>query len=161
MRKGGRPLPTLATIIRNNWDEFSENRHTDICDIYTNYAMVRHFAIFMQEKGWLQPVVQSFKNRINVLTDSSKQNVPPGKLLEQAVNMPLKNIQLEFDQWMEANYQVEMFRNADDLRIKLSEIQEEVNRNKDVCDVSEMQVIVKECQRLRNESGYSTRQPKH
>lgn len=155
VRKGGRSLPTLATIIRNNWDEFSENKHTDICDIYTNYAMVRHFAIFMQEKGWLQPVVQSFKNRINVFTDSSKQNVPPVKLLEQAVNMSLKNIQSEFDQWMAANYQVEMFRDANDLRIKLSEIKNELSDNKDLCNGSEIQAILEECKKIQAESGYS------
>ncbi len=118
------PLPTLRTIIQNNWSEFTPSNATSLCEVVNNYAMVRHFAIYLQEKKWLQKLVTSYKNRRNSQNDSTLLvNKTPIEIVEEAIGLPIGNVQLSFNQWMSDNYHIDTNTkvNAYEIRNKIED----------------------------------------
>ncbi len=100
----GLMLPRLHSLLENNWDEFSIAPGVSACDVALNYALAKHFAIYLQEKDMLRKVVTAFKERKNVLVDISFRNETDIELLEKALNKSLKDIQADFDEWMDNTY---------------------------------------------------------
>ena len=90
----------LQRIIRLNWDAFEHSTETDPCDITWNYALVKHLALWFQESGKLNAVVQAFRNRKNACVDTSYVNQTGLELLETATGMPADTFQLVFDRWL-------------------------------------------------------------
>jgi hypothetical protein len=87
-----------------NYDRFAFHEGNNNCEIALNYALVKHFAIFLQETGMLQKTITGFKNRKNVLVDTLYRNETDVDVLERVFNKPLDEIQLEFDNWLRNIY---------------------------------------------------------
>jgi hypothetical protein len=102
----GLMFPRLISLIENNWDEFSVSPGISACNVALNYALTKHFAIYLQEKGLLKNVVTAFKERKNVFIDITFDNETDIQVLERALNKPLSTIQADFDEWMKATYNV-------------------------------------------------------
>jgi hypothetical protein len=119
-----RPLPFLLNMIYNNWSEFTPNDATTICELSVNYAMAKHFAMYMEDIGVLQDVVGAFKNRQNVFLDSTMENEPPVKILEKALHQNLGDIQMAFDTWLNEKYNITTKRDIDYIIQKLERIQD-------------------------------------
>jgi len=107
------PLPILRTIIEENWSEFTPNDATSLCELSVNYAMAKHFAMYLEDKELLQTVVSAYKNRKNVFVDTLYSNESTITILETALNKNLNTIQQDFDDWLETEYEINTKRNAD------------------------------------------------
>jgi hypothetical protein len=104
--KSDNPLPLLRTIFNNNWDEFSSNNTTTICELSVNYALAKHFAMFLEDKGELPLVVDAFKNRRNIFVDTRLTNINSVQVMEQVLNQNLSETQQEFDKWLFTKYKI-------------------------------------------------------
>jgi hypothetical protein len=144
-----RPLPLLINLIDNNWSEFTPNNATTICELSVNYAMAKHFAMYMEDIGVLQDVVGAFKNRKNVFLDPSIENVSPVQILEDTLYQNLGEIQMAFDTWLNEKYNITIKRDTDYVIHKLERIQELEYMCND--DDPKCQQFREDYQRLRNE----------
>lgn len=104
--KAGNQLPKLKTIINGNWDGFLLNENNSPCDVAYNYAVVKHFAIYMQQHGLLEKMMLAFKERKNVFTDTLSKNESSMTLVEKATGMKIDSLQNSFDQWMNITYKI-------------------------------------------------------
>ncbi len=116
------PLPILRTIIEKNWSEFTPNDATTLCELSVNYAMAKHFAMYLEEKELLPTVVKAFKNRKNVFVDTTYTNESSVTILEKALNKDLTIIQQEFDTWLNDVYKVTTKRETDYVKERVDEI---------------------------------------
>ena len=57
--------------------------------------------------------MQRFKNRKNVFLDSTMENESPVKILENALNQNMGEIQLAFDTWLNEKYNITIKRDTD------------------------------------------------
>lgn len=87
-----------------NTDRFTFHESNNNCEIALNYALVKHFAIYLQATGMLQPVVDGFKNRKNVMVDTLGIDETDIQVLEKVYNKPFVEIQADFDKWLSQNY---------------------------------------------------------
>ncbi len=120
--KTNSPLPFLSTIIENNWSEFMPNSATSICDLSINYAMAKHFAMYLERQDLLPKVVTAFKERKNVLVDTSYSNESSISILENALGKKMPVIQSEFDQWLKANYRISARRDISSIKNRLERL---------------------------------------
>ena len=116
------PLPILRTIIDNNWNEFTPNDATSLCELGVNYAMAKHFAMYLEEKELLPTVVTAYKNRKNVFVDTTYANENPVDILQHALQKDLATIQLEFDTWLHDEYGITTTRETDFIKERVDEI---------------------------------------
>ncbi|MEO5570476.1 MAG: hypothetical protein ABIT08_08915 [Bacteroidia bacterium] len=107
---------SLRYIITQNWDGFKVGPNNDICDIAYNYAYSKHFALFLQEKKLLKPVLQAFSNRQNVFTDTANVNETDFEILERSMGIKMNEIQNQFNAWFDSVYvkkdQVTIYKNT-------------------------------------------------
>jgi hypothetical protein len=108
--KSDNPLPLLRTIFNNNWDEFTSNNTTTICELSVNYALAKHFAMFLEDKGKLPLVVEAFKKRRNLFVDTTLININSVQVMEEALNQNLSDTQQEFDKWLFTKYKISVHR---------------------------------------------------
>jgi hypothetical protein len=106
----GLMIPRLTSLIENNWDEFSVSPELNACDVALNYALSKHFAIYLQQNGWLPDVITAFKERKNVLEDTASQNESDFEVLERALHKSMPEIQSEFDAWMQSTFNLHTTR---------------------------------------------------
>ena len=97
-------VPSLKSMVEDNRDEFAVTPGKNACDISLNYALVKHFMIFLQEKGMLKQVIQAFKNRMNVMVDTTAENETDLQVLEKAFSKDIASIQSDFDGWLYSTY---------------------------------------------------------
>lgn len=97
-------IKPLKFLIGENWSGFTVNSYKDACETAVNYALAKHFAIFMQEHNWLQPVVTAFRDRKNVFTDTSYVNKSSIEILENSIGLKIDSIQKIFDKWLYITY---------------------------------------------------------
>jgi hypothetical protein len=106
-RKAGKPLPQLAQLIDENWDGFFFNETNTACDVALNYAMAKHFAIYLQEQNLLKPVLQAFKNRKNVFSDvNTTTNESSESVLARATGKSMEKLQADFFNWLKDVYKI-------------------------------------------------------
>jgi len=125
------PLPILRTIIEKNWSEFTPNDATSLCELSVNYAMAKHFAMYLEEKELLPTVVKAYKNRKNVFVDTSYTNENSVAILEKALQKDLTVIQQEFDVWLNNEYGVTTKRETYVIGNRVKEIYRSLTR---ICD---------------------------
>lgn len=107
--KARKPLPQLSQLIDDNWDGFYFNETNTACDVALNYAMAKHFAIYLQEHNLLKPVLQAFKDRRNVFSDiSATSNESSATTLAKAVGKPVTAIQVDFSAWLKDVYKINL-----------------------------------------------------
>lgn len=123
-----RNLPTLSELVERNWDSFEINDINSPCDISVNYAVAKHFAIYMQQKGLLQKVMLGFKKRKNVFTDTLTENETNAMIIEKATGMPLSLLEIDFNNWLQSQYHIQ--RNYISLLEQFNITHEELNRYK-------------------------------
>ncbi len=87
-----------------NYDQFAFHEGNNNCEIALNYALVKHFAIFLQETGKLKETINGFKERKNVLVDTLYHDETDVEVLERVFNKPFDEIQAEFDSWLSYMY---------------------------------------------------------
>lgn len=105
--KAGKPLPQLSQLIDENWDGFFFNETNTACDVALNYAMAKHFAIYLQEQNLLKSVLQAFKDRKNVFSDvNATTNESPEDILIKATGKSIEKLQEDFSNWLNAVYKI-------------------------------------------------------
>lgn len=104
-------IKPLESLIKENWNGFTINSYNDACNTAVNYALSKHFAIFMQERNWLQPVVNAFRERKNVFIDTTYNNESPITVLENSVGLNMDSIQILFSEWLYETYRIGMRSN--------------------------------------------------
>ena len=108
-------VPQLSQLIKNNWQDFLLSEKNTPCAIAIDYAMAKHFAIYMQENGLLQKMVTTFKNRKNVFTDTLALQETNMMLVEKATGMTIDILQKSFDAWFNSKYHREIGFSPEDL----------------------------------------------
>jgi hypothetical protein len=124
------PTPQLKMLVDSNWNAFILQEKNKACDVALNYAVAKHFAIYMQEHGLLQKVVQAFKNRKNVFTDTSSKRETDLELLEKAIGMKIDNLQTDFDKWMNQTYDFKTALTAESLSSKFEQVRQHLETYK-------------------------------
>jgi len=106
-RKAGKPLPQLSQLIDENWDGFFFNETNTACDVALNYAMAKHFAIYLQQQNLLKPVLQAFKDRKNVFSDiDMTTNESSETVLAGATGKSMEKLQTDFSNWLKDVYKI-------------------------------------------------------
>jgi len=106
-RKAGKPLPQLKQLIDENWDGFFFNETNTPCDVALNYAVAKHFAIYLQEQKLLKPVLQAFKDRKNVFSDMTMTtNESSETVLARATGQSMEKLQEDFSNWLKDIYKI-------------------------------------------------------
>ncbi len=110
------PFPKIKQLVEENWEGFAVNESATPCKVSLNYALAKHFAIYLQEKNLLQPVVSAFKERQNVFTDTLSNNQSGIQLLEKATGKQIDSLQRDFNHWLAQEYNLNgtvSFRNIE------------------------------------------------
>jgi hypothetical protein len=118
--KNGNPLPLLSTLINNNWDEFSQDSTTTAGELSVNYAIAKHFAMFLESTKQLPKVVDAFRNRKNVLIDTVSIDLSSVQILEYALGKSLPEIQKDFDKWLNVRYHILTNRSRNEMLKRIS-----------------------------------------
>jgi hypothetical protein len=113
--KARQQVPQLSQLFMNNWQGFLLGEKNTPCAIAIDYAMAKHFAIYMQDRGLLQKMVTAFKNRKNVFTDTLAPQETNMMLVESATGMTSDILQKSFDAWFDATYHREIGFSSQDL----------------------------------------------
>lgn len=134
-------LKPLKYLVEENWTGFTVNSFSDACQTAVNYALAKHFAIFMQERNWLQPVVTAFRDRKNVFTDTSSVNETSLQVLEKGVGLQIDSIQKIFNKWLDDTYHLGTVR-------KTTSILDRLNRTERTLEVLQHEAIPDEAKKL-------------
>lgn len=133
------PLPSIRAIIENNWGEFTPSSAKTICELSVNYAMAKHFMMYLDEKNMLPALVDSYKNRKNVFVNSSYSNESSISILQNTLG-DLSQIQKEFDLWLSNNYNIKTARDPYGLKKRVDEVygilKMQCSNDKDVIDMN-------------------------
>ncbi len=95
-------LPDLRKLINYSWTEFEGSDNGDICKAYVNYALAKHFVLYLEKTGRLKSVLNAYKNkRSNDKTISIKTN---DRVLEEACGTSIDSLETDFDKWLINKY---------------------------------------------------------
>jgi len=97
----GRQIPSIKELSEQNWEGFLLGERNSPCDVAFRYAVVKHLAIFLQQRHLLQRTLEVFKTRVNVLTDTTMFNKPQDMLLQDATGETASLLQSDFNEWLE------------------------------------------------------------
>jgi uncharacterized protein YqgQ len=115
-----KPLPLIKTLINNNWNEFTPNNNSTICELSVNYALAKHFAMYLEDKDELKRVIAAFKNRKNIFVDTTSSNINQITILEEALQQKLPDIQKDFDDWLFKKFKISTYRDKSSVLDRMS-----------------------------------------
>lgn len=122
--KTRRQLPQLSNIINDNWEGFTMEYNNSPCDIAINYAVAKHFAIYLQEHDLLQKMVVAFRDRTNVFTDTLSKNESSLALVEKVAGNPIAKLQVSFDEWFNRTYNIKITYSSQEVRSQFQHVYE-------------------------------------
>jgi hypothetical protein len=102
-------------MINYSWNEFEGTDKGDICKAAVNYALAKHFVVYLEKTGQLKSILNAYKTkRGDNKDDVIKSNV---EILEQVCGKAIDSIEFLFDKWLIKTYSVSVLDPLSNRRI--------------------------------------------
>lgn len=105
--KQNRSMPSIATMVRNNWSEFTVSNDIPPCHVSVSYALAHHLTLYFQETKVLQKIVKAFKVRELIKKDAEVLEADNATVLKEVLGYSMEELQNRFDTWFEEVYYTE------------------------------------------------------
>ncbi len=93
-------LPSLEQLLNYSWQEF--DTENDVCRASVNYALAKHFMVYVEQTGLLQKVVSDYRK---ISRSDPKGSVESNvEVLEKIFRLPIEEIEVNFDNWLKKEY---------------------------------------------------------
>lgn len=102
-------IPRLDQLVAMNWERF-EGMPDDLeCVLALHYAISKHVALYLQERGMLVAVVDQYRHAFNGEAEGAPLFRTGREMMEAALGEPLEATQEKFEAWFKETYGFDVY----------------------------------------------------